>query len=131
MSQKMRSMLFAPGNKYELLQKFSKIQPDIAIIDLEDAVPDSEKQVARENLQKYAQEDKTAVTTYVRVNALVSQHFEEDIRSIPPQIAGIVIPKVNDASDIERATQAIERNSVSAKILVGIETVKGLMSVQA
>ena len=130
MSQKMRSMLFEPGNKYELLQKFSKIQPDIAIIDLEDAVPDSEKQVARENLQKYAQEDKTAVTTYVRVNALVSQHFEEDIRSIPPQIAGIVIPKVNDASDIERATQAIERNSVSAKILVGIETVKGLMSVQ-
>ena len=126
----MRSMLFAPGNKYELLQKFSKIQPDIAIIDLEDAVPDSEKQVARENLQKYAQEDKTAVTTYVRVNALVSQHFEEDIRSIPPQIAGIVIPKVNDASDIERATQAIERNSVSAKILVGIETVKGLMSVK-
>ena len=130
MSQKMRSMLFAPGNKYELLQKFSKIQPDIAIIDLEDAVPDSEKQVARENLQKYAQEDKTAATTYVRVNALVSQHFEEDIRSIPPQIAGIVIPKVNDASDIERATQAIERNSVSARILVGIETVKGLMSVQ-
>ena len=130
MSQKMRSMLFAPGNKYELLQKFSKIQPDIAIIDLEDAVPDSEKQVARENLQKYAQEDKTAATTYVRVNALVSQHFEEDIRSIPPQIAGIVIPKVNDASDIERATQAIERYSVSAKILVGIETVKGLMSVQ-
>ena len=130
MSQKMRSMLFAPGNKYELLQKFSKIQPDIAIIDLEDAVPDSEKQVARENLQKYAQEDKTAATTYVRVNALVSQHFEEDIRSIPPQIAGIVIPKVNDASDIEWATQAIERNSVSAKILVGIETVKGLMSVQ-
>ena len=130
MSQKMRSMLFAPGNKYELLQKFSKIQPDIAIIDLEDAVPDSEKQVARENLQKYAQEDKTAATTYVRVNALVSQHFEEDIRSIPPQIAGIVIPKVNGASDIERATQAIERNSVSAKILVGIETVKGLMSVQ-
>ena len=113
-----------------MLQKFSKIQPDIAIIDLEDAVPDSEKQVARENLQKYAQEDKTAATTYVRVNALVSQHFEEDIRSIPPQIAGIVIPKVNDASDIERATQAIERNSVSAKILVGIETVKGLMSVQ-
>ena len=130
MNQKMRSMLFAPGNKYELLQKFSKIQPDIAIIDLEDAVPDSEKQVARENLQKYAQEDKTAATTYVRVNALVSQHFEEDIRSIPPQIAGIMIPKVNDASDIERATQAIERNSVSAKILVGIETVKGLMSVQ-
>ena len=130
MNQKMRSMLFAPGNKYELLQKFSKIQPDIAIIDLEDAVPDSEKQVARENLQKYAQEDKTAATTYVRVNAIVSQHFEEDIRSIPPQIAGIVIPKVNDASDIERATQAIERNSVSAKILVGIETVKGLMSVQ-
>ena len=130
MSQKMRSMLFAPGNKYELLQKFSKIQPDIAIIDLEDAVPNSEKQVARENLQKYAQEDKTAATTYVRVNALVSEHFEEDIRSMPPQIAGIVIPKVNDPSDIERATQAIERNSVSAKILVGIETVKGLMSVQ-
>ncbi|MED5230213.1 MAG: CoA ester lyase [Actinomycetota bacterium] len=131
MTQKMRSMLFAPGNKYELLQNFSKIQPDIAIIDLEDAVPDSEKQEARENLQKYAQEqNKNATTTYVRVNALISQHFEEDIRSIPPQITGIVIPKVNDATDIEQATKAIERSSVNAKILVGIETVKGLMSVQ-
>ena len=131
MTQKMRSMLFAPGNKYELLQNFSKIQPDIAIIDLEDAVPDSEKQEARENLQKYAQEqNKNATTTYVRVNALISQHFEEDIRSIPPQITGIVIPKVNDATDIEQATKAIERSSVKAKILVGIETVKGLMSVQ-
>ena len=131
MTQKMRSMLFAPGNKYELLQKFSKIQPDIAIIDLEDAVPDSEKQQARENLQKYAQEqNKNATTTYVRVNAQVSQHFEEDIRSIPPKITGIVIPKVNDAADIEQATKAIERSSVNAKILVGIETVQGLMSVQ-
>ena len=131
MTQKMRSMLFAPGNKYELLQNFSKIQPDIAIIDLEDAVPDSEKQEARENLQKYAQEqNKNAITTYVRVNALISQHFEEDIRSIPPQITGIVIPKVNDATDIEQATKAIERSSVNAKILVGIETVRGLMSVQ-
>ena len=103
MTQKMRSMLFAPGNKYELLQNFSKIQPDIAIIDLEDAVPDSEKQEARENLQKYAQEqNKNATTTYVRVNALISQHFEEDIRSIPPQITGIVIPKVNDATDMNR-----------------------------
>ena len=131
MTQKMRSMLFAPGNKYELLQNFSKIQPDIAIIDLEDAVPDSEKQEARENLQKYAQEqNKNATTTYVRDNALISQHFEEDIRSIPPEITGIVIPKVNDATDIEQATKAIERSSVKAKILVGIETVKGLMSVQ-
>ena len=49
MTQKMRSMLFAPGNKYELLQNFSKIQPDIAIIDLEDAVPDSENRSARES----------------------------------------------------------------------------------
>ena len=130
MSQKMRSMLFAPGNKYELLQKFSKFSQILQSLTLKTQFPDSEKQVARENLQKYAQEDKTAATTYVRVNALVSEHFEEDIRSIPPQIAGIVIPKVNDPSDIERATQAIERNSVSAKILVGIETVKGLMSVQ-
>ena len=81
MSQKMRSMLFAPGNKYELLQKFSKIQPDIAIIDLEDAVPDSEKQVARENLQKYAQEEKPLQTCVS--NALVST-LQEDIRSYLP-----------------------------------------------
>ena len=131
MTQNMRSMLFAPGNKYELLQKFSIIQPDIAIIDLEDAVPDSEKHVARENLQMFTQEQtQTNATTYVRVNALVSQHFEEDIRSVPPQITGIIIPKVNDPSEIEQVTQALERNSVNAKILVGIETVKGLMSVQ-
>ena len=53
MTQQLMSMLFAPGNKAELLQKFQKIQPDAAVVDLEDAVQDSEKAIARENLQKF------------------------------------------------------------------------------
>ena len=50
--QRFRSMLFAPGNKSELLKKLPKIQPDAAIVDLEDAVPSEEKENARKNFQE-------------------------------------------------------------------------------
>ena len=77
MMQQIRSLLFAPGNKGELLQKFPKIQPDAAIIDLEDAVPDSQKDIARENLKKFSAEFKNEqFLVFARVNPVSSKYFD-------------------------------------------------------
>ena len=101
MTSELRSMLFAPGNKLELLNKFSKIQPDAAIIDLEDAVPHVEKKAARENLLRFIQSEPEAnYQIFTRVNPIASEHFEKDIQAVPPQISGIVIPKVNTANAV-------------------------------
>ncbi|MBT94444.1 MAG: CoA ester lyase [Acidimicrobiaceae bacterium] len=129
MTEKMRSMLFAPGNKLDLLKKISRVQPDVAVIDFEDAVPNSEKVVARANLIKYTQDAiNLDLTIFVRVNPTLSEYFENDLQSLPPQVTGIIIPKVSNAEDVEKAEEAFERNSVNAKMLVGIETVNGLVA---
>ncbi|HJM99659.1 MAG TPA: CoA ester lyase [Acidimicrobiales bacterium] len=131
MTQKLRSMLFAPGNKAELLQKFSKIQPDAAIIDLEDAVPDTEKGIARENLQKFATSFKDEkFSIYARANPVSSEFFESDLEAFSPYLDGIVIPKISSVKELQTAEKILSTTSFASRIVVGIETVKGLVSAQ-
>ena len=129
MTQKLRSMLFAPGNKLELLEKFSKIQPDAAVIDLEDSVPDAEKFDARKNLLEFASKaNHNQFALFARVNPISSGHFEFDIQAIPPQLDGIIIPKVNSAEELGKAQEILIKNSVEIGVIVGIETVQGVAS---
>ena len=122
-------MLFAPGNKSELLEKFSKIQPDAAIIDLEDAVPDTEKTEARKNLQKYGSAvEARGFALFTRVNPISTGYFELDIQAVPPEIDGVIIPKVSSVEELDEAQIIFSRNSVEANIVVGIETVQGVVS---
>ena len=131
MTQQLRSMLFAPGNKAELLQKFQKIQPDAAVVDLEDAVPDSEKAIARENLQKFGASFKDEkFSMYVRVNQVSSEFFESDIEAASSYLDGIVIPKISSVKELQRAEKMLSTTSFASRIVVGIETVRGLMSAQ-
>lgn len=129
MTQRLRSMLFAPGNKSELLEKFSKIQPDAAVIDLEDAVPDAEKTEARKNLQKYGSAaEGREFALFTRVNPISTGYFELDIQAVPPEIDGVIIPKVSSVEELDEVQVILSRNSVEANIVVGIETVQGVVS---
>ncbi len=126
MTQRLRSMLFAPGNKSELLEKFSKIQPDAAVIDLEDAVPDTEKTEARKNLQKYGSAvEGRGFALFTRVNPISTGYFELDIQAVPPEIDGVIIPKVSSVEELDEAQIIFSRNSVEANIVVGIEITNG------
>ena len=44
----MRSLLFAPGNRADVLTKMPRSTPSAAVIDLEDAVPPDRKSEARD-----------------------------------------------------------------------------------
>lgn len=129
MTQQLRSMLFAPGNKAELLQKFTKIQPDAAVIDLEDAVPDSEKNAARENVKEFGTSFKNEkFSVFVRVNPVSSEFFESDIQATGPEIDGIVIPKISSVEELQKAESLLSTSALANRIVVGIETVRGLTS---
>tara|TARA_Y100001970_G_scaffold181629_1_gene221032 strand:- start:2050 stop:2877 length:828 start_codon:yes stop_codon:yes gene_type:complete len=129
MIQKFRSVLFAPGNKSELLKKLPKIQPDAAIVDLEDAVPDEEKNKARKNFQEFTGSEETKeLAVFPRVNPISSTHFELDIQALPREVDCVVIPKISSLEELEEAEKILSLNSVESKIIVGIETVLGVVS---
>src|SRR5262245_8113486 len=58
----MRSLLFAPANRHDLLKKFPSYPADGVAIDLEDGTPENEKAGARERLPD--------VTAYLRQQGL-------------------------------------------------------------
>ncbi len=125
----LRSVLFAPGNKAELLQKLPKLSADGVVVDFEDSVPQSEKKTARDNLRELgpllAQED---FHTFVRTNSISSGLLADDASSLIPGLAGVIIPKIESQKDLKLAAQQLEGTPVEGKMLVGIETVAGLSS---
>jgi citrate lyase subunit beta/citryl-CoA lyase len=122
-----RSLLFAPANRPELLQKFPRYPSDAFVIDLEDGTPEAEKDSARRALPQVvaalcAQGLKAQL--FVRTNAPRSQHVHADISATAQMpIDGIVVPKVENVSDLDAFKNA-------AQIIGIIETARGVMNVE-
>ena len=132
----MRSKLFVPGIRPELFAKASASEADGLSFDLEDSVPDEAKPRAREHVAAFlgsAELRSAHKCVVVRVNALHSPHFEQDmVHLVRPGVHWINLPKVESAGDVLQAVASLERaeasNSVEApiRLLVNIETPKGL-----
>ena len=104
-----RSVLYIPGSKERALDKARELPTDAIIFDLEDAVAPDAKAEARETLVAalraggYGKRAKI-----VRINALTTEWGLEDARAI--REAGpdaILLPKVNNPSDIDNLTEVI------------------------
>jgi citrate lyase subunit beta/citryl-CoA lyase len=96
----MRTALFVPGNRPDRIEKAFNTEADVVIIDLEDAVPNSEKEISRSKVrEKVAQFSHRMML--VRINALGSPFIEGDLEeAIVEGVNGIVLPKVEKADDI-------------------------------
>ena len=122
MTQLFRSLIFVPGNNPRFLEKAKKIQADIVCFDLEDSVPDNEKTSARKlikNALKSRSEYSSSI--FVRTNSPLSGKIPLDLKEIVQKgIDGIVIPKVNNVSELKNIQ----------KILSGLEKSKKLKPIQ-
>ena len=122
MTQLFRSLIFVPGNNPRFLEKAKKIQADIVCFDLEDSVPDDEKTSARKlikNALKSRSEYHSSI--FVRINSPLSGKIPSDLKEIIQKgIDGIVIPKVNNISELKKIQ----------KILSGLEKSKKLKPIQ-
>ena len=82
-----RSLLYVPGNMPSMLQNIPIFQCDAVIIDLEDAVPLSEKDagriLVRRFLDTYQERNKEFL---IRINPLDSKWGEEDLRTVLPAL---------------------------------------------
>lgn len=152
-----RTLLFIPGNNKRFLEKSKLLYPDILCFDLEDSVPIAEKSIARDmliesfssNMRSNIPFDisntnknnttfknkKKSSQLFVRINSFESELYEQDLESvICERLDGIVIPKVNSASELEKITEIIanlekKRNiEKTIKLIPSIESSQGVVN---
>ena len=102
-----RTALFVPGNRPDRVDKAVRTAADVVIIDLEDAVPYSQKEetrpAVREKIMDYRERP-----VFVRTNALDTEFFEEDLNAVVVKgLACIVVPKVESAAQIQQINQGL------------------------
>ena len=106
-----RSMLFLPGNNPNMLINGNCLGADAVIFDLEDAVSPSEKDAARilvRNTMRYM--DFRGCEIIVRINAIDTPYWKQDIDQILPQQPGLILlPKTGSPADVLEADAYISQ----------------------
>lgn len=127
----LRSALFAPATRAELLHKLPRSRPDAAVIDLEDGVPPDGKEAARSIA--HAGAEKLAAShpqlhLFVRINAVGTPWFVDDIvQALPPVLTGIVLPKYESLDQLDRLRQVLRQQGLERLVvLAGFETALGV-----
>jgi len=135
MTPLLRSKLFLPGSRPELFAKGLASPADALSFDLEDAVPEDAKAIARQRVAEFVQSAAVRAAhklVIVRVNALGTPHFTDDIRAaVAPGVDLINLPKCESAEEARAAAAAIahveaQDTAVPIGLLVNIESAKGL-----
>lgn len=107
-----RTLLFAPGSRPELLAKAQLGDADAMIFDLEDSVPLNAKDEARKNIA-----DALAVglkkPMFLRISNPRAGDFMADLQVLANasslvNVAGVVLPKADDAEDIQAVAKALK-----------------------
>lgn len=136
----LRSLLFVPGNKTNMLTKALPLRPDAFIPDMEDSVPPAEKSNARETIRAFLpQLEATGVPVIPRVNSLDTEWIEADLAAVVgPGIFGISFGKVRTPGDISTVSQlvgALERkagmNVGTLRLIPWIETAEAIVNASA
>jgi len=107
-----RSMLFTPGNRLDMLEKAVHSGTDAVIVDLEDSVSVDNKPEARKNLGRLPE---SPVPYFVRTNAVETGLLWDDVVAAgQANVVGLIIPKAESPvtiSQIDGALTALELTS--------------------
>jgi citrate lyase beta subunit len=128
-----------PGDNWKMITKSITLGVDSICMDMEDGTAVNKKAEARETIAKALQElDFGSSEKLARINSVGSGWEKDDIEAVLPyQPDGIVIPKVESVEQIEWASKMIESAELkygwkvnSIRILIGIETAKGILNLK-
>src|SRR2546426_5033470 len=98
----MRSLLFVPANRPNMVARAHQTPADVIILDLEDSVAPAEKAAARAGLADSIASLKAAgKTVHVRLNHLDTESTRDDLEAaVVAGLDGLTYPKAQGASDI-------------------------------
>lgn len=112
-----RSMLFIPAHMEKFVSKAHTRGADAYILDLEDGVPGSAKELARQMIAAdAAQVSQAGAAAIVRINQPWAEAQRDLNAAICPGVNAIVLPKVNSPAAVHAATQEID----------GLEAARGM-----
>ena len=134
-----RALLYMPGDDWNKINKAITLHVDTICMDMEDGTALNRKQDARATIAKALQElNFGKAEKLVRINAVGSGFEKDDIESVlhcHPD--GIVIPKIESLEQIQWASELIETAELanswelnSIRILVGVETARGMINLK-
>ena len=132
----MRSFLFVPGNRPERFAKAAASGADVYCIDLEDAVPSSDKANARcaalDYLAARGGHARDKPYCYLRVNPLTTAAGLEDMLALRAAVASgsvlpdvLVLPMVASVFEVQQIVQLLDAHS-ELKIMPIVETPEGV-----
>ena len=132
----LRSLLFIPGNKANMLEKAFSCTADAIVPDMEDSVPDSEKSAARHLIAEFLPRLRGGGRFICpRVNALETGLTHAELAAIVgPNIDAVSIGKIRTPTDISEVSQMIgelerERgvDHGSIRLIPWIETARAIV----
>ena len=134
----LRSLLFAPGNHARRVEKALTLPADGVILDLEDAVANTEK-LATRPLVVAAFAAPRHARLYVRVNALSTEWCYGDLVAVVRAgLDGIILPKTESADELRTADWVIRSLERERGLPAGgidlipiIETARGISALPA
>jgi len=124
-----RTLLFAPANRHELIAKFPRYPADAYAIDLEDGVPEADKKSARAGLpgivESLRKQDLKG-QLLLRTNASRSRNAEADLSAaVQLRMDGAIMPKLETTAELRQF------GSAGIPIIGVIETARGVVNVEA
>jgi len=132
---RIRSLLFAPASKPDVLRKLPRATPDAVALDLEDAVAPDAKPAAREHARDIGAEligQHPGIAVYVRVNPVPTEWFADDVRDgLHPFITGVIVPKLETPEQLAAVADALAGAGLEQlHVLAGIESAAGVERVR-
>ncbi|MCH7744987.1 MAG: CoA ester lyase [Chloroflexi bacterium] len=117
----LRSLLFVPGNRSNMLEKAMGISPDAYIPDMEDSIPVEEKENARNVIASFLPRlAEVGPLVIPRINSLDTGLLQDDLAAIVgPHIFGVSVGKIQSTRDIDEISNIIEGLEKKAGLEVG------------
>lgn len=125
-----RSYLYVPGNAHDKLAKALTRGADALILDLEDAVPLTEKDSARDAVVSWLAQpvDRGEVELWVRVNSGDGRSTDVNALAGLQNLTGLILAKVRDAAEVVSIAERLtERGDTNTLLMPMIETSAALL----
>jgi citrate lyase subunit beta/citryl-CoA lyase len=116
-----RSLLFVPGSRPDRFASAAAADPGLVILDLEDAVAATDKDVARANVRSWLRAGNVAM---VRVNAAGTAWYAEDVAAIQDLDCAVMLPKCEHPDQVAGLHAAL---GGAVPIVALIETAQGVL----
>ncbi len=135
----MRSLMFVPAHNQKLLDSAIKRDADVLLLDIEDSVPITQKQLARDNIINFVKTSNlNGKLVFPRVNDRESGELLKDAYQLTIDgIHGFMYPKATKGEDIYFFGKLLETIEYEKNIPVGtfkiiplIETCGAVMNIQ-